>query len=462
MHVTFAERLKDNPDVLLSLPDSNPDDYFAGYPNHYEPIPTIPMAVVTPPPTEQLTATPDEALDIHPLVLPEQPAETDHLIEELTNSYLHEDLLPVVGQRPPKKPVVSDYGTRSKSAKLVALQKHAAMAVKLSQPNRISYEAAVAEPIIRSSMRHTIQSYFRAGAWKVVPRLPSDFDINTRWVHKPQYGGPMQTSSVPIRMIGCKSRITPQGFRFRPGVDYDPTEVSAETPHMQTIMIGLALEVNLNLHVIHADADNCFNAYSKLPDNTRITLKTPRGMQLPPGQTLMLVNAIQGSPQAGRLWQNLANEFLLKQLGFSQSIMDPCYYWKRDEKGFAQIIRLVDDFRIDTEDLATTEGIYDQLAAKWKFNRQINKPWCGMHIIHDHLAGTLTISMKQELELMLERFGMQQCTPISTPAAPGSKLVKPLQPILDSPFDYRGAVGCLLWFGRTGRPEVMYAVNQVS
>ena len=39
---------------------------------------------------------------------------------------------------------------------------------------------------------------------------------------------------------------------------------------------------------------------------------------------------------------------------------------------------------------------------------------------------------------------------------------QPLTPLLDSPFDYRGAVGCLLWFGRTGRPEIMYAVNQVS
>jgi hypothetical protein len=216
--------------------------------------------------------------------------DSDHLIEELANPYLHEDLLPVF-PRPPKKPVISDYGTRSKSAKLVVLRSHAAMAVKLSQPNRISYETAIADPIIQTSMRETIQSYFKAGAWKVVPRLPSDFDINCRWVHKPRYGGPMEVNSLPS-MVGCQSRITPQGFRFRPGVDFDPAEVSADTPHMQTIMIGLAIEVNLNLHVLHADADNCFNAYSKLPDNARITLKTPKGMvQLPP-RTFMPVNAI--------------------------------------------------------------------------------------------------------------------------------------------------------------------------
>jgi hypothetical protein len=63
---------------------------------------------------------------------------------------------------------------------------------------------------------------------------------------------------------------------------------------------------------------------------------------------------------------------------------------------------------------------------------------------------------------MLERFGMLDCTPIATPADPGSKLVKATRPLDDSTFDFRGAVGCLLWFGRTGRPEIMYAVNQVS
>jgi hypothetical protein len=106
--------------------------------------------------------------------------------------------------------------------------------------------------------------------------------------------------------------------------------------------------------------------------------------------------------------------------------------------------------------------LYEKLSSKWKFKRQINKPWCGMHIVHDREAGTQTISMKQELELLLERFGMQHCTPISTPAYPGSKLVKPTHPLLNPTFDFRGAVGCLLWFARTGRPEVMYAVNQVS
>jgi hypothetical protein len=280
------------------------------------------------------------------------------------------------------------------------------MAVTTSHPTKISYDDAIANPLIRNSMRKTIESYFRAGAWKVVPRLSSDFDHNNRWVHKPIYGVSSEVPCQRPEVLDYKSRITPQGFRFRPGIDFDPDEVSADTPHLQTIMLGLALEVNFNLHVIHADADNCFNAYSKLPEDTRITLKTPKGMTLPPGHTLLLVNAIQGSPQAGRIWQDLANEFLVKDLGFQQSVIDPCYYWTRQNGSFTQIIRLVDDFRIGAVNQTDAEILYEKLSSKWNFKRQINKPWCGMHFVHDREVGTLTISIKKELELLLERSGI--------------------------------------------------------
>ena len=167
------------------------------------------------------------------MLTPEELNVNDHVIVDVPHPHLHEDLLPEP-ERPPKKPVISNYGTRSKSAKLVQLHSHAAMAVTMSHPNRISYDTAVSNPQIRASMKKTIISYFNAGAWKVVPKLPSDYEINTRWVHQPNYydkflvGAGFKDAAV----LNYKSRITPQGFRFRPGVDYDPAEVSADTPHL--------------------------------------------------------------------------------------------------------------------------------------------------------------------------------------------------------------------------------------
>ena len=97
---------------------------------------------------------------------------------------------------------------------------------------------------------------------------------------------------------------------------------------------------------------------------------------------------------------------------------------------------------------------------------QINKTWNGMSIEHSLSDGTLSISMKRDIEAMLVEFGMRDCKPEKTPAVPHVKLVKPTSTdAVDSDaaaFPYREAVGALLWFGRTGRPDILYGVNQLT
>jgi hypothetical protein len=87
-----------------------------------------------------------------------------------------------------------------------------------------------------------------------------------------------------------------------------------------------------------------------------------------------------------------------------------------------------------------------------------------MEILHDRISETLTISMKRDLEAMLTKYGMAECKSETTSAVPNSKLIKATE--WDSEaieFPYREAVGGeLLWFARTGRPDILYAVNQLT
>ena len=48
-----------------------------------------------------------------------------------------------------------------------------------------------------------------------------------------------------------------------------------------------------------------------------------------------------------------------------------------------------------------------------------------MAINHDRKTGILQISMKRDIENMLNDFGMKDCKPDSVPAVPGSELRKP-------------------------------------
>jgi hypothetical protein len=72
--------------------------------------------------------------------------------------------------------------------------------------------------------------------------------------------------------------------------------------------------------------------------------------------------------------------------------------------------------------------------------------------------------MKRGIKDMIDEFGMTSCTTSSTPAAPHTKLIKSKIIISDGSenFPYRTAVGELLWFARTGRPDILYAVNQLT
>ena len=305
-------------------------------------------------------------------------------------------------------------------------------------------------------MATTVNELYDINAIELVQLLPTDRPIKAVWVHQDKLDS-------AGNYLCTKSRICPQGFRFRPGIEFDPDEVASYAPHVQTIMIGLQFEVQRNMHTAHLDVTNCFQMYSALPVDSRIILATPEGFVVPKGKAIRLINALQGSPQASRIWQDKAETYLTSKLHFRQSSIDPSYYWRRDGECFTQILRTTDDFRISSDSPDILAKISSLMMSEWTMSVQVNKTWNGMQINHNRKDGTLYITMKRDLEAMLSKYGMSECKPESTPVVPGSKLVKQLEVDPEAAqFPYREAVGELLWFARTGRPDILYAVSQLS
>jgi hypothetical protein len=71
----------------------------------------------------------------------------------------------------------------------------------------------------------------------------------------------------------------------------------------------------------HLGVTNCFQSYSELPFYSRLLLQTPDGFHVPQGMAIGIINALQGSPQAGRIWEEKAEAFLLSSLGFKHLIL---------------------------------------------------------------------------------------------------------------------------------------------
>ena len=69
---------------------------------------------------------------------------------------------------------------------------------------------------------------------------------------------------------------------------------------------------------------------------------------------------------------------------------------------------------------------------------------------------------------MLEKYGMSNCKPVSTPMTPGSKLSTSMAPssLEDIKFmktvPYLSAVGSLMYLAITTRPDISYAVGVLA
>jgi hypothetical protein len=119
----------------------------------------------------------------------------------------------------------------------------------------------------------------------------------------------------------------------------------------------------------------------------------------------------------------------------------------------------VDDFRIICDDEADLVEIELSLKSKFKMKTTAGNQWLGLKI--DKSAESIYISARAKIEQILDQFGMTNCRPYKTPVAPGTKLAKLTQPTVHK-FPYREAVGALLWLARTARPDIVYAVSELS
>jgi hypothetical protein len=110
-------------------------------------------------------------------------------------------------------------------------------------------------------------------------------------------------------------------------------------------------------------------------------------------------------------------------------------------------------------------NVESKLKAKFPIKEAPANQWLGMKIVRNSETNSITITQEKFITNLLEQFNMTDCKPTSPPVAPGTKLNKSQEGEIDHEalnFPYREAVGSLLWLARTSRPDILYAVIEVS
>jgi len=188
----------------------------------------------------------------------------------------------------------------------------------------------------------------------------------------------------------------------------------------------------------------------------------------PKAKVCLLQKAIYGSKQGGNRW-NKKMHSVLESLDFRQIYSDASIYiYSKD--GVTIILPVfVNDMTLASQSEPAIQSFIAQLSQHFKI-RDLGPTTqlLGIKINRDCPKCSISLSQRQYCLDVLDRFGMADCKPISTPMEPGLRLSHTQSPqnaqeaniMRQTP--YLSAVGALMYLATTTRPDIAYTVGVLA
>ncbi|GAA5982386.1 hypothetical protein JCM11641_006966 [Rhodosporidiobolus odoratus] len=260
------------------------------------------------------------------------------------------------------------------------------------------------------------------------------------------------------RIVKYKARLVARGDRQVGGVDYDKTHSS--TVRLTTVRLIYALLArHPHWRLLHFDVTS---AYLHGILDHEIYIQQPPGFENPdfPRRVFRLQRALYGLKQGGREWQKVFREELEK-LGFKRCAADHGLYVREREGKVVMVPTHVDDGLIVGDD--DLGGILDEQnqAFEGKVKREDDGLFLGMRVKRKKDGG-VAIDQGHYAAAVLERFGLDNLDPVSTPIDYSAPLPSPASKDERVDIPYRELLGALVWLSCCTRPDLAFAVSVAS
>ena len=335
-----------------------------------------------------------------------------------------------------------------------------ALAASGGQSDPVSFADAMSRPDAKlwlEAVMVEVNNLIANGTWDVCDLPAGKRAIGCKWVFiiKRHADGSVER---------YKARLVAKGFSQRPGFDY--VETFAPTVRMATIRTVLALAALEDLELHSLDISQAFINGDL---DTEIYMEMPEGWEGgQKGKVLRLRKALYGLKQAGRLWnQKLHSTF--DSLGFTRLKSDPSVYVYSKDSVRLIIPIFIDDITIAATSKAAIAQTVSDLQKHFKLRDLGPTSYLlGIEITRDRPNRTLSLSQRQYIINMLDRFGFSDCNPVSTPMEPGLRLsadqsAQTAQERSEmSQLPYINAVGALMYLATSTRPDIAYTVSQLA
>lgn len=311
----------------------------------------------------------------------------------------------------------------------------------LSRDDKSNWEAAMDSELLSLEENNT---------WTLVDLPPGRKAIRNKWVFKTKRDG-------QGNVVRHKARLVAKGCSQQYGIDY--TETYCPVVRYTSIRYLIALAVKLKLHIDQMDA---VTAFLQGDLSEEIYMLQPDGCSDGSKRVCKLNKSMYGLKQSGRQW-NKKLEQMLKSFGLRKSKVDPCVYFAEDKQLIVAIY--VDDILIFWRDAAIRDKLKAALCDAFHMKDMgMAKQCIGLNITYDE-SGGIWLDQSKYIHDILARFGMSDCKPVKTPSDPNQKLSIEMCDSEDEnseAYPYQEAVGSLLYLVQGTRPDIAFAVNDVS
>jgi histone deacetylase 1/2 len=310
-----------------------------------------------------------------------------------------------------------------------------------------SIHAALRDDDWRLAMQEEHNALLRNRTWRLVPRPPGVRVLSGKWILKNKL---CPDGSLERR----KARWVLRGDVQRPGIDFDQTFSPVVKP--ATIRTVLTLAASNQWPVHQLDVSNAF-LHGTLKETVYCQQPTGFVDADHPDYVCLLDKSLYGLRQAPRAWYQSFAAYL-HSIGFVTTGSDASLFILRRGTDTAWLLLYVDDIVLTASSATLLRRIIHDLCGAFAM-KDMGPLHYFLGIQVRRTTEGFFLHQQQYAEDILDRAGMLNCKPASTPVDTKSKVsTKDGVPLHDKTF-YRSVAGALQYLTIT-RPKIAYAVQQ--
>ena len=282
-----------------------------------------------------------------------------------------------------------------------------------------SYTEAMSRPDAaqwRAAIESELDSLKRTGTWTLTPLGAGRQAIGSRWVLKIK-------RKADGTVDKYKARLVAKGYAQKAGVDYD--ETFAPVAKFTSIRMLLALAAHHDFDIHHMDVKTAFLngdleevIYMQQPEGYSTAARGEQRL------VCKLQKALYGLKQAGRAWNEKILDALVR-LQFTPLDSDSCVFVHQGDSYVMYIVLYVDDLLIISSSLPRLVHLKSRLSQLFEMTDMGEAHYIlGLKITRNRSKRQLSLSQQEYVRRVVERYGMTNCNPASTPLTAGTVLSK--------------------------------------